>query len=164
MDSSQKRKSIEPALDISKKQKKSVSNENDNEKTKICDYCQYRNRPSQKEAYERILHIKNLKVELINYVTKYITVHSYPLLEPGLLKEDSTICNACYHVICKKFDAYERGAEFTPGKKKKQTKTIGSQQKEPINYCVVCKQKADAYDSNSKFREILPLTKHILEI
>ena len=58
MDSSEKRKIIEPALDISKKQKKSASNENDNEKTNICEYCHYRKRPSQKEPSERMCYIK----------------------------------------------------------------------------------------------------------
>ena len=163
MDSSEKRKIIEPALDISKKQKKSASNENDNEKTNICEYCHYRKRPSQKEPSERMCYIKLFKAELKNYVTKHITVHSCPDLGPGLLKEDSKICNPCYQVIIKKFNAYERGAEFTPGKKKKQIIKIGAQHKEPINYCPICKQIVSIYDNNKKFREVRQLTESILK-
>ena len=86
---------MEPGTDISKKQKKSVSNENDSEKTKLCDYCQYRSQPPQKEISVTMINIKYMDDELKNYVIKHITVHSFPNLEPGLLKEDSNICIAC---------------------------------------------------------------------
>ena len=110
-----------------------------------------------------MINIKDMEDELKNYVIKHITVHSFPNLEPGLLKEGSNICIACYQVILKKFNAYERGAEFTPGKKKQQTITIGSLQKESINHCTICKQKVSKTDNRKKFRDIRPLTTSILE-
>ena len=162
MDSSQKRKSMESETDNTSKKKKSFSNEKDDEKTHICDYCVYRNETSQKEPKEIMYHINNMSIEFKEYVTKFITVHKYPELGPGLLKEDSDICNTCYQVIKRKFSAYERDAEFTPNKKIKPI-PIRTVQEKATNKCAICKQNASTSDNNPKFRKIKPILKHILE-
>ena len=57
MDSSQKRKSMESETDNTSKKKKSFSNEKDDEKMHICDYCQYRDRPSEIDTSEKMVNI-----------------------------------------------------------------------------------------------------------
>ena len=88
----------------------------DEERKQTCDYCKYRHHIEPKPS-KRMFAVARFKPDFQDFVVNYSTVTQFPEKQ-GLLEIDDHVCNACEHILQKKFDAFKRNAvPYTPGKK-----------------------------------------------